>query len=200
MMKPSQLVYFDIDTQFDFMHPEGQLYVPGAETLTEVLQALLQHAHQHQIPVLASADAHEPDDPEFATFPPHCVKNTAGQRKLDLTHMPGAVTVPAQGPCPDLSQTQAVVLEKTVFDVFGNPHTEAILASLGAQEAVVFGVATDYCVKAAALGLKQRGYQVTVVTDAIKAVTPAGEQAALQAFAEAGITLATSSDILRRQP
>ena len=30
---PSSLVFWDVDTQFDFMHPAGKLYVPGAETI-----------------------------------------------------------------------------------------------------------------------------------------------------------------------
>ena len=30
---PSRLLFWDVDTQFDFMHPAGKLYVPGAETI-----------------------------------------------------------------------------------------------------------------------------------------------------------------------
>lgn len=34
---PSRLLFWDVDTQFDFMHPAGKLYVPGAETIIENL-------------------------------------------------------------------------------------------------------------------------------------------------------------------
>jgi nicotinamidase-related amidase len=30
---PSILLFWDVDTQFDFIHPAGNLYVPGAETI-----------------------------------------------------------------------------------------------------------------------------------------------------------------------
>jgi hypothetical protein len=30
---PSRLLFWDVDTQFDFMHPAGKLYVPGTETI-----------------------------------------------------------------------------------------------------------------------------------------------------------------------
>src|SRR5450759_1232450 len=30
---PSSLLFWDVDTQFDFLHPAGKLYVPGAETI-----------------------------------------------------------------------------------------------------------------------------------------------------------------------
>lgn len=198
-MQANRRLFVDIDTQFDFMHPEGSLYVPEAKTLLPQLKALLDYASAQQIPVLASVDAHHADDPEFAQFPPHCVVGTAGQQKVDATLIEKSLTLPNQTVelLPVLlAQVDAVILEKTVFDVFGNPNTESLLKTLGSQEAIVFGVATDYCVKAAALGLKARGLQVKVVQDAVKAVTPAGEQATFEAFAEAGIEWVTTAEII----
>lgn len=191
----SDTVFVDIDTQFDFMRPEGGLYVPGAEQIESNLADLLAYARAHEIPVVASGDAHAPDDPEFEVFPPHCVAGTPGQRRVPATADPEALVVPNGGPAPELEGHRTVLLEKTVFDVFANPHTEAVLAHFGARNYVVFGVATDYCVRAAALGLADRGYNVTVVSDAVKPVTPAGEAATLQEFAAAGIRLRSTAAI-----
>lgn len=187
--------FIDVDTQFDFMRPEGGLYVPGAETLAGNLAQLIHYAKAHQIPVIASADAHLPDDPEFNVFPSHCVKGTPGQLRVDATHDPEARVIPNHSHELALGDTRSVVLEKVVFDMFDNPNTEAVLRHFGASDYVVFGVATDYCVRAAALGLRQRGYNVTVVSDAIKAVTPAGETATLAEFAQAGIALKRTAEI-----
>lgn len=195
-MKKSRVVFLDIDTQYDFMHPEGCLYVPGAEKIEPQLRQLLNFAQAENIPVLASADAHTADDPEFALFPPHCVKGTAGQAKIEATQFPGAQVIANQKTALELRDIQQVVLEKTVFDIFGNPNTERILAEIEAWQAVVFGVATDYCVKAAVLGLKKRGYDVTVVTDAIKAVTPEGEKETLELFAQQGVHFKTTEDVI----
>ncbi len=198
-MQANSRIFVDIDTQFDFMHPEGNLYVPQAETLLPKIKALLDYATAQQIPVLASADAHAADDPEFEQFPAHCVVGTPGQAKVEASLLVKSLTLPNQTVEINrflLEQVDAVVLEKTVFDVFGNPNTEPLLKTLGSQEAIVFGVATDYCVKAAALGLKARGLKVKVVQDAIKAVSPAGEQEAFAAFAEAGIELVNTDQII----
>ena len=47
-------LFWDVDTQFDFMYPDGKLYVPGAETIIPNLQCLTSFAAQHQIPIVAS--------------------------------------------------------------------------------------------------------------------------------------------------
>jgi nicotinamidase/pyrazinamidase len=89
-----------------------------------------------------------------------------------------------------------------VYSLFANPLAERFVAALvardgGAPELFVYGVATDYCVKAAALGLAQRGYHTTLITDAIAAITPEGEKAALHELAAAGVRLTTAAEVLR---
>ena len=72
------LVFFDVDTQVDFILPTGALYVPGAEQIVPNLKKLMDYARANRIPVLSSADAHPPDDKSFAQWPPHCVVGTEG--------------------------------------------------------------------------------------------------------------------------
>src|SRR5260370_2986065 len=69
-------VFFDIDTQIDFMYPAGALYVPGAEGIVPAIQQLNQYARAHGIPVISTMDAHTEDDPEFKLWPHHCVAET----------------------------------------------------------------------------------------------------------------------------
>ncbi|MGV3526066.1 MAG: cysteine hydrolase family protein [Candidatus Sericytochromatia bacterium] len=189
--------FIDIDTQFDFMDPAGALYVPGAENIIPQLHSLLSHARSQGYPIIASVDAHGPDDAEFAEFPPHCLAGTPGQAKIPATHLEAAVVIPQAGPFPELQGAREIVLEKTEFNLFGNPHAERALQSLGITDCVVFGVATDYCVRAAALSLKERGYGVTVVKDAVKPVTPEGGDEAEIAFEQAGIHWLSTAEILR---
>ena len=67
-------VFFDVDTQLDFLYPAGALYVPGAERLVPTLVKLTRFAAEHQLPMIATMDAHSEDDPEFTTWKPHCVE------------------------------------------------------------------------------------------------------------------------------
>lgn len=189
-------VFVDIDTQYDFIEAEGALYVSGAERLKPIFAKLFNYAREHHIPVIASADAHEIEDPEFKQFPPHCVKGTPGQQKVNETQLHQALVIPNQKVTFDLNAHREVLIEKTVFDIFGNPNTESVFQHYQADEYVVFGVATDYCVCAAALGLRQRNYSVSVLSDAIAAVSQEGHTEARQKMLDAGIVFKTSKEIL----
>lgn len=149
-------IFFDVDTQKDFMNKDGALYVPGAEDIKSNLSKLTQHALNNAIPLFGTLDYHTPDDPEFKIFPPHCVQGTEGAKRIKET----AVGVP-------------LLFQKATIDVFhigdGNRHIRGALKGV-VTEAVVYGVATDYCVKAAVLGLLKLGIKVQVVEDAIAGV------------------------------
>ena len=79
-MASRKIVFWEVDAQVDFMLPGGALYVPGAEKIIPNLKRLVDAAQRTHTPLISSADAHPPDDPEFKrfNFPPHCVKGTRG--------------------------------------------------------------------------------------------------------------------------
>jgi nicotinamidase-related amidase len=58
-------VFFDIDTQIDFLFPAGALYAPGAEKIIGTVATLNRYAAKHGIPVVSTMDAHSENDPEF---------------------------------------------------------------------------------------------------------------------------------------
>jgi nicotinamidase/pyrazinamidase len=76
-------VFFDIDSQLDFLYPAGALYVPHAERIIPAIARLNRFAASHGIPVVSTTDAHTEDDPEFSVWPPHCIAGTWGQRKAE---------------------------------------------------------------------------------------------------------------------
>jgi nicotinamidase/pyrazinamidase len=192
------LVFFDIDTQVDFMLPHGKLYVPGAEEIIPNLVKLMALARERDIPVISSADAHTPDDPEFAIWPPHCVAGTPGQNRIPETQFENATIVPCRPGAftPPQRWIGQTVLEKPTYDTADNPNFDAILKSLGNRRAVVFGVATEFCVRADALSLRQRGKEVDLVVDSIKAITEEGGQKALDEMARAGVRMVTTEEVI----
>src|SRR5580698_3726052 len=95
-------VFFDIDTQIDFVYPAGALYVPGAEHILPVVGQLNRHAPA----LISTMDAHSEDDPEFQIFPHHCVLGTTGQHKPAVTLIDGA---------------RQFLLEKQKLDCFSSP-------------------------------------------------------------------------------
>ncbi len=172
-------VFLDIDTQIDFMFPAGALYVPGAEKLLPAIVALNRYAVSHAIPLISTADAHTENDPEFEQWPHHCVAGTTGQLK----------------PPETLVGEGQLFVEKQRLDVFSNPDFPALLKTLQADRYIVYGVATDYCVRAAVTGLLATGKPVALVTDAIAAVNPEAGAQAVAEFVAAGGTLATLADV-----
>ncbi len=189
-------LFVDIDTQHDFIDCDGRLSVPGAEALVDALGCLTRYAQREGIPILSSADAHGPDDPEFAQFPPHCLAGSAGQRKIAGTLLEAPVIVPSDGGELPFRQPPQTIFEKVTFSMFSNPAVEAYLSRFAPARAVVYGVATDYCVRQAVEGLLERGIAVTVVIDAIAGVTAEGTRLALEAFEEAGVVLTTTEEVV----
>jgi len=191
--------FLDIDTQHDFMRPGGTLYVTGAEKIVGNLKRLFKYAVEKGIPLLSTMDAHAPDDPEFKDFPAHCVIGSPGQRKISETLLPGAKVIPYKRdslPAKVPAGTQ-MIFEKPTLHLFDNPNFLEYVRREGYDTFVVFGVATDYCVKIIAEGLAQRGFAVTVVTDAIAAVAPDAGKKALESMRRAGIKFAATDEITR---
>ena len=178
MQTSVKTVFVDVDTQIDFMFPAGALYVPGAERLLPAIARLNHFAAAQGIPLISTADAHSENDPEFRQWPPHCVAGTTGQRK----------------PAETLVADQ-IIVEKQALDVFSNPDFPALLDRLAADRYVVYGVATDYCVRLAAAGLLSTGKPVALVTDAIAAVNPEDGARTLDEFNARGGTLTTVSEL-----
>jgi nicotinamidase/pyrazinamidase len=165
------LIFWDVDTQCDFLLPGGKLYVPGAEQIIPNLGRLTCWAAGHKVLVVSSADAHQPNDPEFAEYPPHCIIGTIGQRKVPESLLANEVIIPnAPVNVPEkLTTYDQIIIEKQQLDVFSNPNTDTVLKRLGARlDVVVYGVVTELCVRFAALGLLDRGHQVSLVRDAMQ--------------------------------
>ena len=187
-MKP---VFFDVDTQIDFLYPAGALYVPGAETIVDRIAALNRYAASHGIPVVSTADAHTENDPEFRDWPPHCVAGTAGQQKPAATLLEKRFVMP-NVPCElALEGVVQVILEKQALDCFTNVNLPSLLERLAADQYVVYGVVTEICVKCAAFGLLKTGRRVALVTDAVRSLNEGESAKMLSEFTAAGGTLTT---------
>jgi nicotinamidase/pyrazinamidase len=194
-------VFVDIDTQFDFMDPGGSLYVPDAEKIISNIKKLFDYAKEHKIKILSSVDAHKINDPEFKIFPPHCVKDTPGNQKIEASTCKNRIVIEnkKQEAIETILDYEQIIIEGQTFDVFDSINTDEIIRKLDVSDYVVFGVATDYCIKAAVLGLIRRGYKASLVTDAIKAITKEGEKEALKEMRDAGVIFVSTQDVIERK-
>jgi nicotinamidase/pyrazinamidase len=183
-------VYFDIDTQIDFLFPAGALYVPGAERLLPLISRLNQQADV----VVSTMCAHDENDPEFLEWPPHCVVGTTGQLKPQSTLLPDRSVIRSRP--GEIALSRQIILEKQRLDLFTNPNLRPLLKALQADAYVVYGVVTEFCVSFAALGLLITGKPVTLLTDAIQSLREEDAAHTIRDFTAGGGKLATSSKLL----
>jgi len=189
-------VFVDIDTQRDFLEPTGALFVPGSTAIVPHLARLTRFASDQRIPVLATACAHTPDDPELKTFPPHCMIGTAGQERVEATFCAKSVIFDEQAQVPAEAPAHLTLLKRQC-DLFTHPRADELIALYAAGQPifVVYGVATDYCVHAAVVGLLARHCRIALAVDAIRAIDTEAEAGILTEFARRGVLL-TMTDVI----
>ena len=188
-------VFFDVDSQLDFLYPAGALYVPGAERIVHSIARLNRYAAAQGFPVVSTADAHSEDDPEFRVWPHHCVAGAWGQRKAESTLLDRRVVVPNQPGEVSIDGAQQIIVEKQTVDVFAAPNLSRVVDQLAADRFVVYGVVTEICVLFAVRGLLKLGKPVTVVTDAIETLKAEDSERALEECRRGGALLARASGI-----
>jgi len=193
-------VLIDVDTQNDFMKRDGALYVPEAEDIIPRVADLMEYAQGCRIRVISTMDTHKKNDPEFAEFPPHCIKGTPGWKKIDGSLLRGYVRLPLnwKPPLPaDILERPQIVVETGTYDAFSNPAMDALIEKLGYPECMVFGVATDYCVKLMCFGLLERGCKVNLILNATKPVLERTGREAIEELKARGVEFITSAEVMR---
>lgn len=189
-------IFFDVDTQLDFLYPAGSLYVPGAEEILPILAKLTGYAKENQIQVISTADAHAEDDPEFEVWKPHCVVGTVGQQKSLATLVIPQPAVLSSTSRSVVMPSRQIIIEKQHTDCFTNPNLAPLLASLQADRYVVYGVVSEVCVRFAAFGLLATNARVELVTDGICHLNFEIYQAMLSDFLAEGGTATTCEKVL----
>ena len=202
-------IFWDVDTQHDFMDPDGKLYVPGAEQIVPTLRSLTDYAHAHGIRVIASADDHVPGHRELSatpdfrtTFPDHCMRGTNGQRKIAATTLRSPLVIEPEADATVVDRVRAhdgdLLFHKHWFDVFTNANVIPVLEALKPTRIVLYGVATDVCDKYAIEGLLEKAPQAEIqfVVDAGRAIHPDEVDALLEAWRRRGVRMVTSAEIL----
>lgn len=200
----ARVIFWDVDTQYDFMKADGKLYVPDAEHIIPNLRRLTDYAHGHDVRIVASADDHVrehaeiSDTPDWkATFPPHCLRGTPGQKKISETALRDPLVI--EPGAQDAKATLGDILfHKHRFDVFTNPNVLPVLDALDPQDIVLYGVALDVCVRYAIEGLLEHRPQIRLfaVTDAMKPIDRDVAEHLLREWGDEGVRLVKTSEVV----
>jgi nicotinamidase/pyrazinamidase len=151
------------DMIYDFVDPEGKLYVPGIEVIVPKIAELITEARSVGAPVIYVNDSHDPDDEEFKQWGPHAIAGTPG------TDVVGDL-VPLRGD---------YVLDKKRYSAFYGTELDELLRKLKVEHLVVTGTVTNICVMVSAIEALMRGYRVTVPAYAVHALSDKDQEFAL---------------------
>ena len=175
-----------VDVQNDFC-PGGALAVADGDAVVTPLNASIVRLHAEGAPIYASRDWHPPTTSHFKAYggpwPPHCVANTEGaafHRALALPERTVIVTKGNESGRDGYSAFEGRTMAGTTL--------ADDLRLRGVTHLVVGGLATDYCVKASVLDARREGFEVTVLSDAIRGVevTPGDSARAIEEMKAAG--------------
>jgi nicotinamidase/pyrazinamidase len=207
----ARIIFWDVDTQYDFMKADGKLYVPDAEHVTANLKKLTDYAHGHGIRIVASADDHVAGHRELSdrpnwkdTFPPHCMRGTPGQKKIPETTLRDPLVIEPERQDPKALAGRVrqhpgdILFHKHWFDVFTNENVAAVLDVLDPQDIVLYGVALDVCDKYAIEGLLERRphTRLFAVIDAMKPIDRDVAEHLLREWGDEGVRLVKTSEVV----
>ena len=185
-----------VDMQHDFGHPDGSLYVRGAEDIVEPIIAAIEATKAAGGLVVYTQDWHPEQTPHFAEhgglWPAHCVIDSHGAEMLPGVQVHGPVVRKGSGPEDGYSGFSVLHLPTGE-----NRETElsAILDENGIMSITVVGLAGDWCVKSTAIDGVRLGYRVTVPLALTRFVElePGHTEAAISEMRAAGVTLLEAS-------
>ncbi len=207
----TKLIFWDVDTLYDFMKSDGRLYVTGSEDIIPAVKTLTDFAHSNRIPIVASADKHELSDLEISdtpdwksTFPPHCMRGTPGQVKIEESKLENPLVIEPELQDPGALAQQVLahrgdfLLNKRAVDVFTNANVPALLRALEPQAIVLYGVATDFCNRYAVEGLLRAlpPVELYLVTDAVRAIVPEEGDRLIAGWKGQGVRMVTVRQIV----
>ncbi len=181
-----------VDVQHDFADPAGSLYVEGGEDVVGPIGAEIAAAEAAGATVVYTQDWHPEHTPHFeqdgGIWPVHCVIGTPG---ADLVpDLPVVGPVVRKGSGPEDGYSGFSVLDLTTGNTKGT-ELSVILDENGIMDAVVVGLAGDWCVKSTAIDGIRLGYRVTVPLSMTRFVelSPGDSEQAIAQMRDAGVTL-----------
>lgn len=169
-----------VDMQRDFM-PGGALPVPDGDKIIPRCNEYIKAFKEKGALIVATRDWHPENHISFkergGPWPRHCVQNTPGAEFV--VELPADVVIISKATEPD----------KEAYSGFEDTNLADILREKGIRKVYICGVATEYCVKATALDALKHGFEVYLLSDAVKGINPDGEKRALEEMRKAGVKI-----------
>jgi len=199
-----------VDIQGDFTKlKNGSLAVDGTDkAYIKAVEENTKKLKEAGFPIYATQDWHPKNHASFFTnhkgkkafdviklhgkdqvlWPPHCVQNTPGAEILLDKKLFKAVVRKGMDPQYDsYSGFQDDGGKKTEMDKF--------LKKNNIKKIILYGIATDYCVRATSLDAVAAGYKVIVIKNLCRGVAPDTTQKAIEEMKSKGVVVLDDLDL-----
>jgi nicotinamidase/pyrazinamidase len=211
-MAADKVAIIVVDVQGDFTKfKNGSLAVEGTdEAYVKAVEEATKKLKEAKYPIIATQDWHPANHASFFTnhkdkkafdvvklhgkdqvlWPPHCVQNTPGAAILLDSKLFKAVVKKGMDPQFD---------SYSGFQDDGGKKTDMdkLLKKDKIAKVVVYGIATDYCVKATAMDAVAAGYKVVMIKNLSRGVAPDTSQKALEEMKAKGIVILDDLDLAK---
>ncbi|HLY35789.1 MAG TPA: isochorismatase family protein [Candidatus Limnocylindria bacterium] len=183
-----------VDLQNDFADPAGALSVRGGEAIIPIVNREVEAAREAGALVVCTQDWHPESTPHFAKdggiWPVHCVAGTWGAELHPSLSVAAETTRVRKGSHGEDGYS-GFAMRDPLSGREQPTELDGLLRAAGVERVVVCGLATDYCVRATALGAVRLGYATAVLGEAIAAVDlqPDDGERALAELSDAGVEL-----------
>jgi nicotinamidase/pyrazinamidase len=178
-----------VDVQKDFCEG-GALSAADTLSLLEPLAKQIQEARRKGALIVYTRDWHPKNHSSFRAqggpWPIHCVADSPGAQLMP----------PLQAQKEDVLVNKGVSVEGAGYSGFEDTGLAERLRAEGVQKVGVTGIATEYCVRATALDSIKARFDTTVLSDLIRAVSPAETAKIMTELKEAGVRVSSSEEWL----
>lgn len=179
--KPQKAVLV-IDVQEDYTGTTARRRYEGAEQLITTINTVMNHAmKQSQIPVYVRQEF----EGALGTLYSSVVGGGTALKGTPGAQIDARVEILAENE-----------FTKPKGDAFSNPELDTFLRAERVNELYIMGLDGIFCVDKTVNGALNRGYRVTVITDAVVTYFPKQWEKLLQKYKERGVTLITSQEFL----
>jgi nicotinamidase/pyrazinamidase len=182
-MKSESTIFYDVDTQRDFLDPNGACHLTGAELMIPRLKEITEFGREVGVRIVCALDRHQPGDPLLKSgngeLPDHCLVGTLGAEKIKETAPLKPLVIGDHELSPQEIRTLLEYKGELVFDrrkfetLAENAHAHTILRLVlqPFSDIVVYGVYLEVCVDRAIRELVGLGPKLHVVSDAIAIIS-----------------------------
>ena len=183
-IQPHNTAVLVIDMEQDFVAAGAVQETPGGRELIPAINQLTAWARRHGVPVVFTLEAHRPDHSDYGIEleydPVHCLEGTSGCELAD-----GIEVTPAD----------YRIRGKRRYDAFLGTELDLLLRSKRIENLVCCGVTTHVCVMNTVFTARNLDYRVLLARDAVAAVSPEHQAAALLCMSDVFAYVTTSTEV-----